>query len=62
MFFISKRKFEERVMREVEDLRHKDWIDRRHWDLAERVSSLEIEIKKLKGEPVNNDVVAPKML
>lgn len=61
MFFISKRKFEERIWKEVNDLQQKEWLERRHWELAERVSSLEIEIAKLKGETVINDVAVPKM-
>ena len=62
MFFISKRRFEERVWKEVDNLHQKEWVDRRHWELAERVSSLEIEIAKLKGETVINDVAVPKIL
>lgn len=57
MFFISKRKFEERVWKEVNELQHKDWIDRRHWELVEKVTSLEIEIAKLKGESVSKEAV-----
>ena len=62
MFFISKRRFEERIWREVDNLRQKEWADRRHWELVERVASLENEIAKLKGETVINDVAVPKML
>ena len=61
MFFISKRRFEERVWKEVNALQQKEWDDRRHWELVERVASLEIEIAKLKGETVVNDVAVPKM-
>ena len=62
MFFISKRKFEERVWKEVNDLQQKEWNNRRHWELVERVCSLEIEIAKLKGETVATNAVVPKEL
>lgn len=61
MFFISKRRFEEKIWKEVDDLREKERSERKYWELAGRIASLEIEVKKLKGENVPHDVVAPEI-
>ena len=61
MFFISKRKFEERVFREVDNLRQKEWADRRHVELVEKVYKLEKRLNRIEGIQNQPDVTMPIM-
>ena len=61
MFFISKRKFEERVWKEVDNLQQKEWADRRHLELAKRVYKLEERLNRIEGIQNQSDVTMPIM-
>lgn len=61
MFFISKRRFEERIWKEVNDLQQKEWNDRRHFELAEKVYQLEERLNRIEGIQNQSDVAKPIM-
>ena len=61
MFFISKRKFEERIWKEVNDLQQKEWNDRRHFELVEKVYQLEERLNRIEGIQNQSDAVMPIM-